>query len=227
MRRRTAILGGLTMGMGGVARAAASPVVLELFTSQGCSSCPPADALLGVLAQRPDVIALAWHVDYWNYLGWRDPFAQRAWTDRQRAYAARLQAEVYTPALVVNGAAMMVGSDRRAVQAAIGAASPLPVAVSLRREGGALQVETGAVPAGTVVSLVTYDPEVATPVRAGENAGRRLTEYRVVRDVRQLNPTAGRLTVPGFASGQGAVLLVQDGAMRVLGAADHRPPAAG
>src|ERR1700683_5269841 len=87
------------------ARAVPAPMVVELFTSQGCSSCPPADALLGDLVRRPGVIGLAWHVDYWNSLGWRDPYASRAWTDRQKSYAKYLRGEVFTPALVVNGTA--------------------------------------------------------------------------------------------------------------------------
>jgi hypothetical protein len=126
------------------ARAGEAPVVLELFTSQGCSSCPPADALLGELVRRPNVIALAWHVDYWNGLGWRDPFATRLATDRQRAYAVRLHAEVYTPALVVNGAVVVVGSDRAAVAQAIGQAPPLSVPVALHAEDERLLGTIGA-----------------------------------------------------------------------------------
>jgi hypothetical protein len=94
--------------LGPRARAAAKPVVLELFTSQGCSSCPPADALLGRLAQRPEVIALAWHVDYWNHLGWRDPYASRQATERQKAYSSQLGIDVFA-ALVVDGANIVVG----------------------------------------------------------------------------------------------------------------------
>src|SRR5580704_15223543 len=105
-------------------QAAPLPVAVELFTSQGCSSCPPADAFLGELVGRPGVIGLAWHVDYWNSLGWRDPYARREWTDRQKTYAKYLDGEVYTPALVVNGATMMVGSDKAAVRRAIDQAAP-------------------------------------------------------------------------------------------------------
>src|SRR5665213_916820 len=84
-----------------------TPVVLELFTSQGCSSCPPADAYLGELVRQPGVIALAWHVDYWNTLAWTDRYARRTWTARQRAYAEHLGSEVFTPALVINGGTMV------------------------------------------------------------------------------------------------------------------------
>src|SRR5262249_27873168 len=126
------------------ALAATAPVVLELFTSQGCSSCPPADTLLGVLAQRPGVIALAWHVDYWNRLGWRDQFASREATARQQAYARQLGSEVFTPALVIDGADVVVGSDRSAVERAIRASAPFPVPVALTRTAGGLVADVGA-----------------------------------------------------------------------------------
>ena len=119
MKRRSLMLGAMAAGLPLTGRAGPTSVVLELFTSQGCSSCPPADALLGRLEQQPGVIALSWHVDYWNGLGWHDPFASARATNRQRAYAEQLGAEVYTPALVVNGAAVVVGSDRRAIEAAM------------------------------------------------------------------------------------------------------------
>src|SRR5438477_8983225 len=106
MRRRGLLTASLLTLPFAAARATppSGPVVLELFTSQGCSSCPPADALLGTMVRRPGVIGLAWHVDYWNNLGWRDPYARGEWTDRQKSYAKFLDAEVFTPALVVNGA---------------------------------------------------------------------------------------------------------------------------
>ena len=112
MRRRDLMLSGLAALAAPSARAASGPVVLELFTSQGCSSCPPADALLGKLARRPGVIALAWHIDYWENLGWHDRFASHAATARQQAYARQLESQVFTPALVVNGAKVVVGSDQ-------------------------------------------------------------------------------------------------------------------
>ena len=97
--------------------AAERKVVVELFTSQGCSSCPPADAYLGELAQRDDVLALSFHVDYWNYIGWRDPFSKRQWSARQRAYGDTLKRRyVYTPQIVVDGAAEAVGSKRSQVE---------------------------------------------------------------------------------------------------------------
>jgi hypothetical protein len=199
------------------------PVVLELFTSQGCSSCPPADALLGELTQRPGVIGLAWHVDYWNNLGWRDPFARREWTDRQRDYARRLNAEVYTPAMVVNGAAIVVGSDRNAVRQAIEQATPPRVAVALRRIPSGLEVEIADIATPVTGLLATYDLERSTPVGAGENGGRRLIEYRIVRESVALDRLTPRLTLASIPADRGAVLLVRDASWRVVGAADLAP----
>ena len=223
MRRRTAMIGGFILPLVTQARAAGGPAVLELFTSQGCSSCPPADAYLGELAKRPDVIALAWHVDYWNNLGWKDPYASRQWTDRQRGYANHLKGEVYTPALVVNGSAMVVGSDRRAVAQAL-ASTQAPMAVTLRRTATGLEVQASAWPAGASAMLVAYDPESATSVAAGENAGRHLKEYRIVRDAKVVVLTAGPIALPPVPPTQGAVLLVRDAAWRIVAAA-ALPPA--
>jgi hypothetical protein len=224
MHRRTLLLTGFAAGVASRVAAAEMPVVLELFTSQGCSSCPPADALLGELTQRPNVIALAWHVDYWNSLGWRDPYASRQWTDRQRTYAAHLKDEVYTPALVVNGASMVVGSDRAAVRSAVRTAPNLSIPVKLTRAGDRVEAVFGPSTEGLMASLVVYDPQTMTNVGAGENSGRRLVEYRIVREVRSIDPTAqGRIELPGIKSTQGAVLLLQDADWRVRGAADLKP----
>lgn len=223
MRRRSLMLATLAAGVAPAARAGDMPVVLELFTSQGCSSCPPADALLGVLARQPGVIALAWHVDYWNGLGWRDPFATRLATDRQRAYAARLHTEVYTPALVVNGASVVVGSDRAAIDRAMRQVPALRVPVSLRAGKAGLIATVSAAPPGATALLATYDPERQTAIGAGENSGRRLREYHVVRSV-SLAPrdavAAGRVAFPPVPAGRGAALLVQDAGLRVIGAAN-------
>lgn len=224
MHRRSLILSATAACLATPVRAAAPAVVLELFTSEGCSSCPPADALLGELARRPGVIALAWHVDYWDGLGWRDPFASRRATERQHAYATHLQDEVYTPALVVNGAAMVVGSDRAAVAGALGRGGGGTVPVTLRREGGALTAEIGDAPGPVTALLVGYDPMRVTPVAGGENGGRRLTEYNIVREATVVGASR-RLILPPVAAGRGAVLLVQDEAMRMVGAAKLDPAA--
>jgi hypothetical protein len=206
------------------ARASASaPVVLELFTSQGCSSCPPADALLGRLIQEAGVIGLSWHVDYWDRLGWRDPYARREWTERQKTYADRLNAEVFTPGLVVNGTAMLVGSDETRVRRAIADAAPLPTAVTAHPGPSGLNVAIGPVPAAGSGLLAIYDPEHLTEIGAGENDGRRLREYRVVREIRPLGPLAPSMNLPPVPDGQGAVVLLRDANWRVVGAADLPP----
>ena len=226
MPRRQMIGAAIAAGIAPVARAAAGPVVVELFTSQGCSSCPPADALLGRLSRRADVIALAWHVDYWDHLGWRDPFASHQATERQRAYARRTGGEVFTPALVVNGTIVVVGSDRTAVEAAIGAAGALPVAVMFDRNGDGATVEVGLGPGPLRVLRAVYDQEQATQVAAGENGGERLREYRIVRDVATLGELHGgarRFAVTSPGPGQGQVIVVQSADLRVVGAADLPP----
>jgi hypothetical protein len=222
MQRRGLLMGGLALALAPRAHAA-GPAVLELFTSQGCSSCPPADALLGRLARDPGIIALAWHVDYWNSLGWRDPYSSALATQRQQDYAARLNDEVYTPALVVNGVRMVVGSDPAAVTSAIEAARGIAVPVTLQRDGASVIADIGA--AGQPVSalLASYDPEHATPVGAGENSGRTLTDYRIVRAATPLghwDGTTRRIPLPEIAAGRGVVVLVQGADLRVIGAAD-------
>ena len=208
MRRRSFILAAAAAGLVRPARAAGSPVVLELFTSQGCSSCPPADALLGRLARHPGVIALAWHGDYWNGLGWRDPYATRYATDRQTAYATRLHNEVYTPALVVD---------------AMARARAPSVPVMLHRDGTGLAAEVGEIGAPLTALLVAYDPIRVTAVGAGENDGRRLTEYHIVREATVLGTWQGparRVALPTIAPGRGIALLLQAQDLSVRGAAD-------
>ncbi len=223
MRRRELIAAAFAVGIAPAARAASKPVVLELFTSQSCSSCPPADALLGQLTLRPDVIALAWHVDYWDHLGWRDKFSSRTATARQQAYARQLGGGVFTPALVVDGAAVVVGSEHAAVDAAIVSASVLPVTVRLSRSADTIAVEIGTAPGPFRVQRIVYDPEHATDVGAGENDGTRLREFRVVREVETLaewDGTTRRLTAKPPGPGQGLAILVQSSDLRILGAAD-------
>jgi hypothetical protein len=226
MQRRNVIIAGLAAAIAPVARAATRPTVLELFTSQGCSSCPPADALLGRLVRQPGIIALAWHVDYWNGLGWRDPYSTPIATERQHHYASVLSDEVYTPALVVNGARMVVGSDNSAVQAAIGAVGGLTLQVTLHRDTESWIAEIGPAAEKITALLVIYDPQHATAIGAGENGGQRLTEYRIVRQATTLGTwdgTARRLTVPGVAPGLGAALLIQSTDLKMLGAAELPP----
>ena len=156
--------------------------VLELFTSQGCSSCPPADALLRTMQGRADVIALAYHVDYWDYIGWADTFGAKANTDRQRQYASAWNtSNIYTPELVINGMKDVVGSRKSEVDGAIGAAS-LSIPVTLTTDSDMLEVsidgKAGEPQSG--VWLVTFIDKVDVEVQRGENAGKKIAYTQVV-----------------------------------------------
>jgi hypothetical protein len=170
-----------------VASLAADPKpVVELFTSQGCSSCPPADALLVELAQRGQVIALSMHVDYWNYIGWADPYSDAGASERQRAYKHVLRKPyVYTPQMVIDGQAEAVGSERAAVAKRIAQARALPhITLAVERKNGAVQVRipAGQTPAaGADVWVIDYDSRHVTRIERGENSGVTLTNANVVR----------------------------------------------
>lgn len=156
--------------------------VVELFTSQGCSSCPPADQVLAEIGQRADVIALGYHVDYWDYIGWTDTFGSERHSDLQRAYARNFGAShVYTPQMVINGEVDVVGSHREEVLAAI-ARAQMQVPVGLVRDGQYLDIEIPpTVAAGdAVVWLVSCISRAEVDVRRGENGGRRLTYTDIV-----------------------------------------------
>ncbi|WP_336485845.1 DUF1223 domain-containing protein [Methylobacterium nigriterrae] len=223
--RSPALLLSLALLGAGPATAAGRPVVVELFTSQSCSSCPPAEALLGELAERRgDLLPLAFHVTYWNGLSWRDTFSLPAATERQQAYAARLGDNPFTPQLVVDGQSSVVGSRREDVAAAIGrargeAAAVAPVA--LAREGTNLVIRLGAGTGAGRVTLVGFDPRHETRVARGENAGRSILQANVVRSVREVGRWSGAeqtLSEPWPAGAQAAVIVqAQDG--RILGAA--------
>ncbi len=164
------------------------PAVIELFTSQGCNSCPPADTLLGELAARGDVLALAYHVDYWDQLGWRDRFGLPQSVQRQSQYARRLGlASVYTPQMVIDGRADVLGSDRSRV-ALLLATPRRGVPVIARLQGHELVVEAGAVTGAAPcdVLVVSFLPDAVTPVGRGENSGRTLREFNVVRSISTL-----------------------------------------
>jgi hypothetical protein len=227
----TAIMAALAMAMAAGSAPAGEPVLVELFTSQGCNSCPPADEYLDTIADRADVLALSFHVDYWNYLGWRDPFSSRAYTDRQRAYRESLRLRhVYTPQIVVDGAAEAVGSDRAAIEALIAqrrAGAKLAVTIAPDGLGGLL----ARLPAGEgsgEVWLVEFDRAHKTAVARGENAGRSLVNANVVRSWRKLGEWNGaasefKLGSPPQAKAGGCAVIVQrKGTGSVLGAAALR-----
>jgi len=209
-----------------------SPVVVELFTSQGCSSCPPADRLLSDLADKPDVIALALHVDYWDYIGWKDSFARPEYTARQRAYArASGEKMIYTPQMIVGGAQRVVGARAMKVVDAIAAhaAQPAPVSVSLERDEDVLSIdlqpEHDAL-GRMVVQLVRYRPEGTVDILRGENAGHSFTYSNIVTDWDVVREWSGeealsfRLEIEGQ---EPAVVIVQQGGHgAILGAAATR-----
>jgi hypothetical protein len=187
MRIPTSLLAAVIALTPAVTRAGdAGPVVLELFTSQGCSSCPRADELLTRLADRSDVIALSLHVDYWDYLGWKDSFASPAYTARQRAYAkAARSRSVFTPEMIVQGEDQLVGHQAGEIDARIAAHldRPAPVSLSVRRDGDTLVIglEPNGPPLGSsVVELVRFTPSDVVAIKAGENAGKDITYTNVV-----------------------------------------------
>ncbi len=216
------------------AEPAPPPTVVELFTSQGCSSCPPADAYLGKLAGRPDVLALGFHVDYWDYIGWKDTFASPEFTLRQRGYAEALgQRYVYTPQMVVDGMGHATGSRVGDVERLIAARRDAPkVRVRLVGEpGGRLTVSIGSGQADRPADVwfVTFNRRHSTEVARGENRGRRLTEYNIVRSVRRLggwDGTAKQFTVAlGEVDEDACAVLVQAAGLgEILGAASEILP---
>lgn len=168
------------------------PIIVELFTSQGCSSCPPADRLLASLARDPAIATLSFHVDYWNDLGWADPYSQPAWTDRQHAYARALgDTRVYTPELVIDGAIGMVGSQTTAVRDAITkAVKPARLDASATWSASALEV-TARAPSDGDVWVAVWETERTVKVTRGENAGATLSNSHVVRRLERI-AAAGR-----------------------------------
>lgn len=161
---------------------AEGPLVLELFTSQGCSSCPPADKLLATLAKDDSLAPLSFHVDYWNGLGWADPYSKEAWTERQHMYARALgDTRVYTPELVIGGASGMVGSSTGQIQMAISKASrPALLAATAAWSADAVTIKS-EIPQGTEVLIAVYETERSVKVPRGENAGSTLSNSRIVR----------------------------------------------
>lgn len=236
-------LGGMSVMATGQTETAERPsfkVVLELFTSQGCSSCPPADALLESYTKRDDVIALTVPVDYWDRLGWKDTFASRDHTLRQQAYASvRGDGQVYTPQIVVSGSAHVVGSSRSSIDDAIALAkrklreSYVPLRVHL--EAGELVVQAVAVPAVTTLSdarlfLAIVQKSGTVAIRRGENANRSVTYHNIVRSLKPIGswtgvPTTLRVPMTEYVLGGAhsvVVLLQKEAGGPILGAAQMR-----
>jgi hypothetical protein len=223
---------------GAVATAAegspARPIVVELFTSQGCSSCPPADALLGELAKRADVLPLAFHVDYWDRLGWKDPYSSAVATQRQRSYARLLDsATVYTPQMVVDGRTDVVGSYRGEVLHAIDqarvAAVAVPIDLATQPDGMRVRIAGDeSAPHRATLWLVGFDRHHVTQIGAGENGGRQLAEWNIVRGLESLGDWQGapyETTIPAakLAGYERVAVMLQEPGGRILGAAATPP----
>jgi hypothetical protein len=207
----------------------ADPVVVELFTSQGCSSCPPAGEILADLAARDDVIALSLHVDYWDYIGWADKFAQGKFTDRQRAYAKAVGSRtIYTPQLIIGGEDRIEGfspqetADRLREHLANGST----IRLTVTREGDQLVIRAEADPpldAPVRVQLVRYKPKETVTIERGENAGKTITYHNIVTSWEGLANWGGQepleLSAPYQGQEPGAVIVQSAGPAAILAAA--------
>jgi hypothetical protein len=178
--------------------------VVELFTSQGCSSCPPADAALAKLIEEGKVIALSYHVDYWDYLGWKDTLSSKPATDRQYKYATTLKRRgVYTPQAIVNGRDHLVGSNYTGIKARISTFDAteqgLAVPLSISAKGDELNISIGAGQGKANIVAVYFDNENVVDIQRGENRGKKITYHHSVRDVQTIgmwNGDAQNLTLP-------------------------------
>ena len=230
MTKLSNILGGiaiLAVGLGLSGPLAASEnakplTVVELFSSQGCNSCPPANVLVGKLAKRDGILVLSWNVDYWDYLGWKDTLALPGNADRQRAYNKQLgRRGVYTPEIVVQGKFEVRGADRTAVEDRIAQArSNHHLQIGVSEASGKLTLRVaangGAVPASPCnISLVKYDKMITVPISAGENRGAEVTYTNVVTGVEELGIWQGGVVElemeRGSLSKGGNAILVQEG----------------
>ncbi|GGL63676.1 DUF1223 domain-containing protein [Wenxinia marina] len=212
-----------------VAAEDASPIVIELYTSQGCSSCPPADAFLAELAERSDVLPLALHVDYWDYIGWEDSFAQPRFTRRQQAYARAIDDRmIYTPQMIVGGVDRSVGTRPMEVMDLVrahqGAAED--VTLSAERDGAALRIRAEAGPGvtgGLTVQLVRFRPSERVEITRGENAGHSILYSNIVTDWQPVADWDGTapldLTVEVAGDDRTAVILQRPGPGKIVAAA--------
>lgn len=214
------------------------PIVVELFTSQGCSSCPPADKILGELSKREDVIPLTLNVDYWDYLGWRDTLGSSEHTKRQRIYAAnRGTRQIYTPQMVVNGYIDVVGSRRAQVMDTLKreAATTARVPMRISENNDEIIIEVGDSPSAglakkSTIWVMVTSPSVSVPIKRGENKGRKLTYFNVVRQMVPAGMWSGkakRITLPkaglDMTGNRGCVALLQQGNIgKIIGAASNK-----
>ena len=217
-----------------VAQAQNNVVIVELYTSQGCNACPPADNLLKIISERDDVLALSLHVDYWDYLGWRDTFAQRQFGERQAGYRdAWHKNVVYTPQMVGQGSQDIMGRDLANLTAAIAAAQEVvpPIKVIIRRQDGMLKcrIEPGLMPVAGTVWIAKYTLRATVPISRGENAGRTITYTNVVKSLNRIGAWSGvgpeEVAMPQPDPGEGVAIWIQSGeAGPILVAAKYENP---
>ncbi|AKI03007.1 uncharacterized secreted protein [Hoeflea sp. IMCC20628] len=226
----------------GIARAGDFTGVVELFTSQGCSSCPPADAEIAKMVKQGEVLALSYHVDYWNYLGWADTLSSAASTERQYGYALSLRRKnVYTPQMVINGQDHTNGADREAVDKIVKTLSDsgagLTVDVAAKIDSVGLKISVGAGEGKANIVAVYFDDATEVNIKRGENSGRSITYHHSVRDMETIGMWDGEalslilpVSVMSAYPGRGCAILLQvvgeDGSPgRILGAAMIEPDA--
>jgi hypothetical protein len=222
MKRLIAIAGALALSASAAGAqppmSAAAPVqVVELFTSQGCSSCPPADAAVAQIAARPDILALSFGVTYWDDLGWKDTFAQKKFTDRQWDYAKGLRHDnVGTPQVVVNGRLDTVGQSVGEIDTALRRAPLAAGGPTLSLQGASVAISGPAPAHAADVWLVRYDPNVEqVPIKRGENGGKTLAIKHAVRELTRLGGWTGgtkSFAVPASPNGLKTAVLLQAGA---------------
>lgn len=188
-------------------------VLVELFTSQGCSSCPPADAFLADLTKAQGVIPLALHVDYWDYIGWSDTFAQEKFTKRQRKYA-KVNADrmVYTPQMIVAGQMRVKGHDSSAVLAGIAAATS-PITLTLTRQGENVLISAASdqpLPSGILIDLVRYFPKMTVQIERGENRGQAISYHNIVTSWQNVGEWTGKspLALTTRATGDDPIVVI-------------------
>jgi hypothetical protein len=216
MASAAALAGLLALAGPAVAQPAAPIQVVELYTSQGCSSCPPANAAVAQLSARPDILALSFGVTYWDDLGWKDTFAQSKFTDRQWAYARGLRhAQVATPQVVVNGRLDVVGQSVPEIDGALRRAALARGGPSVTLSAASVAIDGAAPQHAADVWLVRYDPNtVQVPVRRGENTGKTLPHKNVVRELTKLGGWSGgakTYALPAGPAGLKTAILLQAG----------------
>jgi hypothetical protein len=204
-------------------------VVVELYTSQGCSSCPPADEFVAMLASNPQILPLALHVDYWDYIGWADKFAHPKFTDRQKAYAHAVGSRtIYTPQLIIGGADRIEGfaPEETAERLRAHLEAGTPVRLTVTRDGDRLVIKAEADPPLTEpvrVQLVRYRPQETVTIERGENAGKTITYTNIVTSWERLEDWSGQepleLSAPFPGEEPGAVIVQQEGPAAILAAA--------